>query len=254
MTDPNKAKEELSKLTPEELDLELASAMKTYIALLTDIRAKRVEATAGEASRPDSVKSDIDYNKLTIGDAVLTVLKNSKRPMNATQIADALVRAGRKFDSERPSRSVRVNLKELHKTTADLSHINWSKWYLISNCTKSQLERYRKDKANAGMGGRSKGEHSARTAMGIAQRRQDGIPWGRERTAPEVIERAREMFIAGATIREVCQALNVSAPTLYNNGLQPKELKKEGQRQKAEAELAPSDNPEGDNVVRFSKS
>lgn len=254
MTDPSKAKEELSKLTPEELDLELASALKNYIALLSDIKAKQGKANAGGASATPAATLAVDYNRLTIGDAVLEVLKNSKGPLNPTQIAVKLAAAGREFDSNKPSHTVRSTLKRILPNTPDLFHIGWSKWYLKSKCSKARLEKYLSGSTTSGTGGRSKEEHAALTAVGIARRRQDGASWGRKRTAPEVIERAREMLLAGATLREVCQTLKVSAPTLYDNGLQPKELKKEGQRRRAEAELAPSDNPEGDNVVRFSKS
>lgn len=255
MTDPDRIREELSKLTPEQLDLELASAWKNYIALLADIKAKQVTSTAGEALTTETAKQSIDYNKLTIGDAVIDVLKSSREPLNPSKIADKLVAAGREFDTNKPSESVRATLKRILPTTPDLFHIGWSRWYLRSKCSNAKLEKYLKGSTTSGTGGRSKEEHSARTAVGIARRRQKDVSWGRKKTPPEVFERAKEMLRAGNTLVEVCRALKVSTPTLYDNGIRAMELKREGQRQReAQAKLASGDQREGENVVRFAKS
>ena len=261
MTDPKKAKEELLKLTPDELDLELASAWKSYIAVLSDIKAKKSGLVVGELRASEPATQAIDYNKLTLRDAILDVLKNSKGPLNPTQIAIKLSAAGREFDSNKPSHSVRMTLKRVLPTTPDLFHIGWAKWYLKSKCTKARLEKYLAGSTTSGTGGKSKEEHAEATAKGIARRRAQGASWGRKKTPPETFERAKEMLRAGSTLAEVCRTLKVSTPTLYENGIRALELRREGRLQRAAAELGldlgdqpEGDNPGGDNVVRFAKS
>jgi hypothetical protein len=251
MTDPKKAKEELLKLTPEELDLELASAMKNYIALLSDIKAKKGGFVSNETPAAEPASKLLDYNKITLKDAIIDVLKNSKEPLNPSQISIRLSAAGREFDSNKPTHSVRMSLKRMLPSTPDLFHVGWAKWYLKSKCSKAKYEKYLEGSTTSGTGGKSKKEHAKRTAEGIARRRREGVAWGRKKTPPETIERAKEMLRAGTTLAEVCRTLKVSTPTLYENGIRALELKREGRRQR-EAELALGDQPEGDNVLPFS--
>ena len=259
MTDPDKLKAAL-KLTPEEVDLEIASAWKSYIAVLTEIKNKhgkqKGRAVATEPS--DDETRNLRFARLPLAEVIPEYLASCKEPQTAKQIVAVLVRAGRKFESNNPVHSVRMTLKDLMAKNDDIFHAGWAKWHLkskyVTKRAKEKLAKLLAGNDRFGTGGKSKTEHSKRTADGIDKRRREtGISWGRAKTSSEVIERAKEMLRDGVTLTEVCRTLKVSTATLYQNGVHQRELKKEGKLRR-EAELALGDNKEGNNVVHFAKS
>ncbi len=244
-------------MTPEEVDLEIASALKNYIAVLTDIKNKRGKEQGrliAVAPPPDEETRNLRYARLPLAEIIPEYLSTCKEPQTVSQITTAFTKAGRDFESSNPIHTVRMALKKLLVSNDDVFHAGWAKWYLRTKCSKAKLEKYLSANTKFGRGGRSKREHVKRTTDGINRRRAQGLSWGRTKKAtPELIEKAKEMLRNGDTLKEVCLTLDVSTPVLYENGVRALVLRKEGQRLR-ESELALGDNSEGKNIVRFAKS
>ncbi len=204
------------------------------------------------APKIDDAARDLSYPQSPLSIAIPQYLATCKEPQTAKQIANALRDAGRDFEAANPVHAVRMMLRKLVGSNADVFHVEWAKWYLKSKCTKAKLEKYLANNRSFGTGGHRKKEHSKRTSAGIEKRRSKGFSWGRSKKAtPELIERAKEMLRNGMSLTEVCRTLDVATPTLYQHGIRQRALKKEGKLR--EQQLPLSDQTEGNNVVRFTK-
>jgi hypothetical protein len=200
---------------------------------------------ARETKTGDKGKQDLSYASSPLAYAIPAYLASCKEPQTAKQIAKALQRAGRDFESDTPVHAIRIALRRMVGKNPDLFHSGWAKWYLKSKCTKAQLEKYLKKNVNFGTGGHGKKAHSKATSDAIQKRISEGKKWGGPKKAtPELVERAKEMLRSGMPLHEVCSTLGVAIPTLYQHGLRQRALKKEG-------ELWKGLSLENDNVVRL---
>lgn len=241
-------------MTLEEVRAERLRATREYLALLEETERGLTNAPV-EAPSPKTeiVPGDVRLLKWPLPDAVPVFLEFCcDEPQTAKQIAAGLKSFGREFESDHPVRAVRAAIKKAMAVNPDVYNIAWAKYYLRSKSSRKakQIERAFA-KAN-GTGGRSKKEHGQRTSEGIARRRKEGrTTWGRAKKAtPELLERAKEMFRNGATLKEVCKTLDIATPTLYEAGIRALPLRREGKLRK---ELPLGEPTESENVVRFAK-
>jgi hypothetical protein len=245
------------KRTRQDVRQERLRAMREYLTLLAEEERDAADAPDLEAPVQASGNSMDDrtaaYVKWPLADAIPVYLSTCKLPQTTKQIAQALLRAGREFESNRPVHSVRTTLKKLMTKNDDIFHVGWAKWHLRSKYTKAKLEKLLSEgPATAGTGGKSKKEHGRRTANGIKKRREQNAHWGpRLKATPEVLEQAKELMRNGVTLTEVSRRLKIAIPTLYNYGIRQRALKQEGQLKK---ELPLGDQTQSENVVRFAKN
>lgn len=244
-------------MTLAEVREELLRASRIYMDLLSE---KERELTGGgleaPASKLEAASSDIRLTEWPLPDTMPVWLDEyCDEPQTAKQIVEGLERAGREFKSDNPVRTVRAALKKAMAKNPDVYNIGWAKYYLRSKPSPKTKQAEKALSKTNGTGGRSNKEHGRRTAKGIAKRRKEGASsWGRKKKlTPEMIEQAKEMLRNGVSLREVRRMLDVSIPVLYESGIRQRELKREGELRK-KAGLAPGDQTESDNVVRFAKS
>jgi hypothetical protein len=253
-----------SKMTPREVRearlramQDRVRAMDEYIAALADYEREIGEAPTATGTTLEASPSDDDLKirlaKLPLTESLPLYLASCKEPQTVKQMAAALLRAGREFETNNPVHAVRTALKKVMVTNPDIFHVNWARYHLRSKYRKSQLEKLLAKNVRFGTGGRTSKEHGRRTAEGIARRRKEGrSAWGPNKKAtPEVLDRAKQMLREGVSLRETCKALHIAIPTLYQYGIRQRSLKKEGQEIKEAGLASPT---ESDNVVQFAKA
>jgi hypothetical protein len=245
--------DKIGKRTKQEVRQERLRVLREMAALLEEEERETTSVPRdGRLASATTIEPDLSYAQKPLAVSIPEYLATCKEPQTTKQIATALRKAGRDFETANPVHAVRTMLRRAMGSNPDIFHVGWAKWYLKSKCTKKQLEKHAANNVNLGTGGRSKREHAKRTADGIKKRRSAGASWGpREKGTPELIENAKEMLRNGVTLGVVCRTLKVSTATLYKHGIHQRELKKEGKRQQ---ELALVEQTEADNVVRFAKS
>lgn len=239
----------VDSLTPEQaLDLRIATLLKLDAALAAKLSGT-ADTSAHEVQKLEQPKVE-QTNQLMLAQSPLTFaipeyLATCSEPQTAKQIAAALVAAGRDFETNVPVRSVRVALAKVMATNPDVFHATWCKWWLKSKCTKGQLEKYLAKNAHFGTGGHGKREHGKRTSAGIKKFRSQGRKWGREpKATPELLDRARQMFRDGATLKQVCSELNVSTWLLYQTDIRALALRKEGKLLREGRSTEPKPSPD----------
>lgn len=219
-------------LTREQLlDLRIVTLQKLDVAIQARLSGEG-SPTFPEVSKLEQPKR-LTYAQAPLAVAIPQYLETCNQPQTTKQIANALLQAGREFESSQPVHTVRNTLRKLVGANPDLFHVAWAKWWLKSKCTKAQLDKYLAKNAKFGTGGHSKKEHAKRTSVGIRKRRAEGLPWGPTvKATPELLDRARQMLRDGVTLTETCKTLGVATPTLYQFGIRQRALKKEGELQR----------------------
>ena len=239
-------------MTLEEVRAERLRATREYLALLEETERGLTSAPAEAASpKTEILPGDVRLVKWPLPDAVPVFLEFCcDEPQTAKQIAAGLKRLGREFESDDPVRAVRAAIKKAMAVNPEVYSIGWAKYYLRSKSTRKTKQIEKALARTNGTGGRSTKEHGQRTSEGIAKSRKAGRQtWGpKKKATPELIERAKEMFRNGATLKEVCKTLDIATPTLYGAGIRALPLRREGKLRK---ELPLSEKIE--NVVYFAK-
>lgn len=235
--------ENLDGLSREQLlDLRIATLHKLDAAIAEKLGVAPDAVSAQAQPKSENPKSNLNYVHSPLALAMPEYLSTCDGPRTPKQIANALLEAGRDFETANPAHSVRTALKKMVGTHPDIFHIGWSKWWLKSKCTKAQLDKFLAKNARFGTGGHTKKEHSKRTSDGIRERMSKGLPWGPKKATPELLEQAKEMLRNGVTLTEVCRTLNVATPTLYQYGIRQRALKQEGKLRK---EQSVANQPQG---------
>ena len=240
----------------EEVRAERLRATREYLDLLEETE----RALTGAPPPVSDVKAepavgDVRIVEWPLADALPVLLGYCDEPQTTKQLVALATRLGRKFETDSPVRAVRAALKKAMAANPDVYQLGWAKFYLRSKATRKTKQMEKALAKTNGTGGRSHEEHGRRTSDGIAKRRAQGLDkWGApKKLTPEKIEEAKQLLRDGITLTEVSRRLGVSHPTLYEAGIRQRALKREGELLR-KAELPLGDQPEGDNVVRFSKS
>lgn len=247
----------LSKAQLLDLRIETLRALDAALAEKLALAETQEGAEAVAANKASAAQANATghnrWARLPLTDAIPEYLSTCKQPQTARQIAAALLKAGREFETNKPVHSVRTALKKIMAVNDDVFHVTWAKYHLKSKYRKSQLEKLLAKNARFGTGGHTAKEHGRRTAEGIAKRhRESNASWGpRRKATPELIERAKQMMRDGITLTETAKMLGVAIPTLYQFGIRQRALKKEGQLRK-ELPLGEPTTESG-NIVQFAK-
>jgi hypothetical protein len=234
--------ENLDGLSREQLlDLRITALQKLEAAIAARLGIAFDPVIPAQAPVKSESQRQQIYAQSPLALAIPEYLTTCDSPQTCKQIAAAMLEGGRDFEAARPVHSVRSTLRKMVGTHPDIFHVAWSKWWLKSKCSKSQLDKYQAKNARFGTGGHSKKEHKKRTSEGIRERMSKGLRWGPLKATPELLEQAKEMLRNGVTLTEVCRTLDVATPTLYQYGIRQRALKKEGKLQKelALTETAP---------------
>jgi hypothetical protein len=241
--------DKLKTISREEALLRRAEVLQELQAVYAEL------AGAGSPEAPVPVAQvhqevDAALARLPLSDAIVEVLRASKKTMTPLQLWRTLEAAGFEATSETPVKSVGWALKKLLKTNADVFHTGWGHWHLKSKYTKQKLAKLLASRA--GRGGRSKAEHVARTLEGVARAKAEGRPSGRPShlNAERVAELHRLLSSGGTTVAAACRAVGI-APVIYYGNRKKIEAWREGDPwPPPEERLAPA---ESGNVVRFGR-
>lgn len=220
------------KLTPAEARVQRALALREYIDVLAeierdggaflDLEPREVAASANT----ESTANNAIYIKAPLGDAIVAYLETCKKPQTAKQILDALVAAGREFESSSPLGSIKWALKKTMLKNDNLFHVTYGKWHLRTKVGRAALGKLLAKNAGFGRGGRSRAEHVQRTKDGMEAARASGKRIGAAvKMTPELVERAKAMVMQGMPVRQVGRELGISPPCLYSHGINKSKLK-----------------------------
>ena len=163
MTDETKA------ITPQEALVREAEVLERLAVVY------RCIAVAGGATEPKGHKvsghpaADVPLTRLSIEDAVVSILRSAQVPQKSSQVCSALLAADYQFISEDPIHATHGAIKRLSmRANPDVVYVAGGKWTLASNHTPAKLQKF-KEKLS-GRGGRSSEEHGKRTKEGMLAR------------------------------------------------------------------------------------
>lgn len=216
---------DLSKLTREEL---LALRAKV-LSELSDVLAEMTGGnTTGSTVGPSivPVEEAIDPAEAALKDilarwplglASIEYLRSCKKPQTARQIAEAMLKAGREFESDQPARAVKDALKKALAKNKDLFHVRWAEWYLKSRCTRARFAKLTARNTAFGTAGRNAAEHGNRTRKGMMKARDEGKQIGAPRKfTPETLAEAKQLLSGGMSVADVAAKFEVSKPLIYS--------------------------------------
>jgi hypothetical protein len=246
---------------PSAYELLLMQKEAEYLAAIAAVRADLAQVRrARGASTPEPVVAaalppvrseqedgnhDEALARLPLADAVIEYLGRCKpHPLSAKQIWTALEPAGVVITSEDPVRAVEWALRKRRKTHDDVFSAGFGTWDLKSKYPTRKLNRL--IASRAGLGGRDKSEHVARTKAGMAAAKSKGRRVGAvPKISPELLERAEDLARQRWSLRAISKELRISTGSLYLYG-----FRRNGRTGPNKGRVAEA----GDNVVQFAKA
>lgn len=165
-----------------------------------------------ESFEAESPKGGL-FAGLLLTDAIAKYLSLNKAMLSVKEIWAALEKAGFKVLSGHPTRAVSEALRKRAHRRGDVFSVG-NRWGATENFSAGYVRRVAKK--HAGMGGKTAGEHGAKTSAGIERRRADGGRIGAPLfMTPERIEEAQRRLIAGESIAKIARDWGCSRQTLY---------------------------------------
>jgi len=194
---------------------ELAAEIAGELAEYEDTGVSAPSGKSMPVVRTDGSLTD-KLTRLPLGEANIEYLSTCTKPQTAKQIANALRKAGREFESDNPVRAVKDALKKSLVKNKDLFHVRWATWYLKSKCNKAKYAKLIGVNATYGTGGRAPAEHGELTRQGMLKAREEGKQIGAlKKISDEKVALIRRIILDGGTIGAACKRADISYGTFY---------------------------------------
>jgi hypothetical protein len=147
-------------------------------------------------------------------DALVKLLGDTGAPLSLREMSAILDAEGFPSTHEDPVKSVGWALKKRAEKVGDVLLIGSGKWGLCKWYTEDELDGLKR--RLGGMGGRDRGEHSAKTRAGMAALRANGVLLGRRPgMTPERLDTIEQMILAQRKVADIAAEFGVSKASIY---------------------------------------